>query len=122
MGSCSGCSIDDQEGMLVCAKCAQAGQGSTKVRSTIRIEDCPHMAFSNRGGQLVCEDVPPGEYLKSCKNCRKEDGHLHCDCRNSAGYTKATSVQMREDCTQYSNSEGELTCEGDAPVAPKAEL
>ena len=79
------------------------------------------MAFANRGGQLVCEDVPPGEYLRSCKNCRKEGDFLHCDCRNSAGYNKATSYDLRKSCASFGNADGELTCD-DAESTPRAEL
>jgi len=54
--------------------------------------------------------VPQGTYLSSCSNCRTKGHHLHCDCNDRKERTKATSVEIRADCTVYTNLGGLLVC------------
>eukprot|EP00802_Teleaulax_amphioxeia_P027237 Tamp_28521.p1 GENE.Tamp_28521~~Tamp_28521.p1 ORF type:complete len:129 (+),score=3.73 Tamp_28521:127-513(+) len=79
LGSCSGCSIDDGADMLKCTKCTKTC--GAQIESSIAFSSCGSSAFGNNGGKLVCEDLPPGPYLRSCNNCNKgEDGNLSCVC------------------------------------------
>lgn len=84
LGSCSGCSIDDGADMLKCTKCTKTC--GAQIESSIAFSSCGSSAFGNNGGKLVCEDLPPGPYLRSCNNCNKgEDGNLSCVCTGGGG-------------------------------------
>mmetsp|Transcript_17229 Transcript_17229/g.26652 ORF Transcript_17229/g.26652 Transcript_17229/m.26652 type:complete len:115 (+) Transcript_17229:214-558(+) len=109
---------------LRCSKCTKPC--GAKVESTIKLSTCPHKAFGNDAGVLTCEDVPHGAYLRTCRNCRKEDGHLVCSCDNQVGQPSATSLPLSE-CEAFANSDGKLICDPDftgstgAPSTPKTE-
>jgi len=61
--------IPVQADMLKCTKCTKTC--GAQIESSIAFSSCGSSAFGNNGGKLVCEDLPPGPYLRSCNNCNK---------------------------------------------------
>eukprot|EP00802_Teleaulax_amphioxeia_P022967 Tamp_23479.p2 GENE.Tamp_23479~~Tamp_23479.p2 ORF type:complete len:126 (-),score=8.70 Tamp_23479:525-902(-) len=116
LGSCSGCSIDDGADMLKCTKCTKTC--GAQIESSIAFSSCGSSAFGNNGGKLVCEDLPPGPYLRSCNNCNKgEDGNLSCVCTGGGGQRVDTRIGIAS-CPsgRFDNQEGKLVCEGSTPT------
>jgi len=100
--TCEGCRVVGTD--LVCNDCANA-VGSTFVRP-IHADACIY--FGNTKGQLVCEELPPGDYKRTCEWCElKSETVMTCDrCDGSEG------LQMVEitDCAMVSNQGGKLIC------------
>mmetsp|Transcript_30854 Transcript_30854/g.45135 ORF Transcript_30854/g.45135 Transcript_30854/m.45135 type:complete len:127 (-) Transcript_30854:155-535(-) len=122
LGSCSGCSIDDQTDTLKCTKCSKAC--GAQIESSIPFGSCGSKSFGNDGGSLQCDDLPAGNYLRSCESCNKgSDGHLSCSCMGSDGKKIDTRIKL-DACAngQFDNTDGQLVCGGGADAGRSAEL
>lgn len=72
---------------------------------------------SNAGGRLYCgsggddTSLPPGSWVRSCREGYVEDRTLYAECRNNRGRYDDTSIDLRSCRRQpISNDDGELTC------------
>ena len=84
---------------------------------------CESKAWGNDGGALVCEDVPPGPYLRTCDECSQSDGLLACKCFKSDGSSVSASKKV-EDCKhvgRFDNKDGQLVCDENAPAETRNE-
>lgn len=96
----------------MCSKCTK-GCGA-QIESKINFSGCPSKSFGNDGGNLVCDDLPSGDYLRSCQNCNKgEDGSLSCSCEAGGGKRIDTRVAISS-CSggKFDNIDGQLVCSG----------
>mmetsp|Transcript_11583 Transcript_11583/g.28405 ORF Transcript_11583/g.28405 Transcript_11583/m.28405 type:complete len:100 (+) Transcript_11583:223-522(+) len=76
--------------------------------SEIKASKCPGLVFGNSYGVLACEDMPSGDYIRSCRSCYKHDGVLTCNC-NGSPPAKTTSIRV-DRCHRFANVGGELAC------------
>ena len=125
LGSCGGCSFDEESKSLSCESCKNS-RGTTNA-SKLDVTGC--RSVGNNDGYLVCEDtvrmlaryvqkqqgLPDGDYLDSCSGCNytPEDNTfvLSCmACNTMSGHTKSSRIVMHDLCP-VSNSNGQLTCE-----------
>lgn len=121
MKSCSGCSIDEASDQLTCTKCTK--NCGAQVLAATTFSACESKAWGNDGGALVCEDVPPGPYLRTCDECSQSDGMLACKCFKSDGSSVSASKKV-EDCKhvgRFDNKDGQLVCDENAPAETRNE-
>eukprot|EP01107_Rhizomastix_libera_P009145 TRINITY_DN2513_c0_g2_i1.p1 TRINITY_DN2513_c0_g2~~TRINITY_DN2513_c0_g2_i1.p1 ORF type:complete len:121 (-),score=33.63 TRINITY_DN2513_c0_g2_i1:283-645(-) len=85
------------------------------VQAEILVGSCS--AFGNNNGVLFCadmdvnaDDVPLGDYVKSCGGCSITDGVLICKkCKNTLGEFVESRVVVGN-CENFTNNDGKIVC------------
>jgi len=100
----------------VCSHCTKPC--GAQVLSRIELSSCAEGAnIGNSAGTLACTtphaaDVPEGTYQNSCTGCTVEAGMLVCEECNKSDLTVLPGPSIAVgDCSEFGNSNGQLTCD-----------